>query len=141
MKGNNKGNQKYTDNEEKKIEEKVLLEAYNNKKVEKVWSLVNDLNLWEIELAFLPGENEVIIDIREKDIINKNPLIYENIEILKIPFFDINNRFDELDQSKIYLFYCDKWVLSNLHWLYLKEKWFNNIKIFRPLIENNSCKI
>jgi thiamine biosynthesis protein ThiI len=50
---------------------------------------------------------------------------------LNIPFYDINSRFTKLDQKRNYLFYCDKWVLSELHVLYLKEKGFNNIKIFR----------
>jgi thiamine biosynthesis protein ThiI len=129
------------ENEELKISDEILSNAYNNKKVEKVENLVHDMEIWEIQLAYLPWENEVIVDIREKAQISKNPLKYENTEIIEIPFFDINNRFKDLEQNKVYLFYCDKWVLSNLHWLYLKEKWFNNIKIFRPLEDKNSCKI
>lgn len=127
-------------NEEKNIKDSFLEEAYNNRKVEKIENIVKDLELWEIEVSFLPWENEVVIDIREENLIRKNPLIFEKIEILKIPFFEINNRFKNLVQSKTYLLYCDKWVLSNLHWLYLKEKWFSNIKIFRP-IKAKICNI
>lgn len=75
--------------------------------------------------------DEIVIDIREEDKRLKNPLKLEKVEILNIPFYDINSRFTKLDKSKNYLFYCDKWVLSELHALYLKEKGFNNIKIFR----------
>lgn len=75
--------------------------------------------------------DEILIDIREEDKRLKNPLKLEKVEILNIPFYDINSRFTKLDQKKNYLFYCDKWVLSELHALYLKEKGFNNIKIFR----------
>ncbi|MDQ7022526.1 MAG: hypothetical protein Q9M97_03195 [Candidatus Gracilibacteria bacterium] len=51
--------------------------------------------------------------------------------MVKIPFFKINSEFKKLDQTKTYLFYCDKGVLSELHGLYLKENGFENIKIFR----------
>lgn len=123
--------------EEKKLGENLLLKSYNDKKIEKVDNIVNSLELWEIEIVYLPGENEVIVDIREQNLIKKNPMSFENIEILEIPFFDINNKFTKLDQTKTYLLYCDKWMLSNLHWLYLKEKWFNNIKVFRPIKESS----
>lgn len=75
--------------------------------------------------------DEIVIDIREEDKRVKNPLKLEKVEILNIPFYDINSRFTKLNQKKNYLFYCDKWILSELHALYLKEKGFNNIKIFR----------
>jgi hypothetical protein len=38
------------------------------------------------------------------------------------------------------LFYCEKWVLSKLHGLYLKELWFDNIKIYRYLEKGCSLK-
>jgi tRNA uracil 4-sulfurtransferase len=62
----------------------------------------------EIEISYVPRNNEIVIDIREEEKINKNPLILEDVEILQIPFFNINNEFKKLDQSKTYLFYCEK---------------------------------
>lgn len=126
--------------QENNLDNNILIESYNNKKIEKVENIVKDLELGEIELSYLPWENEIIIDIRESSLSKKNPIVFENVEVLEIPFFDINNRFKDLDQAITYLFYCDKWVLSNLHWLYLKEKWFTNIKVFRP-IKATECKI
>jgi thiamine biosynthesis protein ThiI len=83
----------------------------------------------EIETVYEIWKDEVLIDIREE---NSTPLLNkEGLGMVKIPFFKINSEFSKLDQDKTYLFYCDKWVLSELHWLYLKEKWFNNIKIYR----------
>ena len=35
-------------------------------------------------------------------------IILENVEVLSIPFFEINHKFKDLDQSKTYLLYCDK---------------------------------
>jgi len=130
--------------EEKLILEEVLTKAFNNRKVEKINEVLNFENIeWsnEVESCFLPKENEVIIDIREVEKIKKNPLKFKGIVILEIPFFEINSKFKELDQEKTYLFYCEKWTLSRLHALYLKEKWFKNIKIFRPLDSTWNCKI
>lgn len=121
--------------QEERIDEIILDKAIENWKVEYLKSLLTENLEWEqeIEISYVPEGWEVVIDIREKDEAAKKPLTLENIEILKIPFVDINNEFKNLDQTKTYLFYCDKWVLSKLHWLYLKELWFNNIKIYRYL--------
>jgi thiamine biosynthesis protein ThiI len=112
----------------------LLYNAIETKKVQKIDEVLEDKIDWEnVELTYIPWKNEVVIDIREEADIQKRPLFLDKVEILKIPFYDINSRFPELNQDKTYLFYCDKWVLSRLHALYLKEKWFNNIKIYRYL--------
>ena len=130
--------------EEDNILEEVLLRAVEWKKVEFVKKMMDeykDKDATEIDVVFLPWNNEIVVDLREEADIKKEKLILENIEILEIPFFEINHKFKDLDSNKDYLFYCDKWVLSNLHWLYLKEKWFNNIKIYRPIKSEKSCDI
>lgn len=119
-----------------KFEEKIDELFYNQilknieiKKIDKVldfWEKNLEINIvWEIK------ENDVLIDIREKEKIDKNPVDFW-VKTLEIPFFDINSKFEKLDQNKNYLFYCEKWVLSKLHYLYLKDMWFNNISVFRP---------
>lgn len=128
--------------EEDNILEEVLIRAVEWKKIEFVKNMMDEYKnkeATEIDVVFLAWDNEVVIDIREESDIKKSPLILENVEILNIPFFEINNKFKDLDDKKTYLFYCDKWVLSNLHWLYLKEKWFNNIKILRPIKSESGC--
>jgi thiamine biosynthesis protein ThiI len=60
---------------------------------------------------------------------------------LRIPFFDISYDFEKLNQNKTYLFYCDKWILSKNFALALREKGFKNIKIFKPILEDNACKL
>ena len=120
--------------EEENILEDVLLSSIENKKVEFVKEMMLKYD-WEeaseLEIVSFVEKNEILIDIREESFKKKNPLIIENATILEIPFFEINHKFKNLDSSKTYLLYCDRWILSNLHWLYLKEKGFNNIKIFR----------
>lgn len=127
--------------EEKNIDTSILETAFLNKKIEKIKDIIeNELKENNIEVSVLPGENEIVIDVREEDKIKKDPLVLESTEILNIPFFDINSKFKSLDSSKVYLLYCDKWILSKLHAEYLIEKWYENIKIFRPSWENLSCQ-
>ena len=120
--------------EEEKIDISIIERCFENRKIEKVENMLDLLSKESsnIEIKDEISKNELIIDLREKEKIERNPLKIENK--IEIPFFKINSEFKNLDQDKEYLFYCDKWVLSNLHALYLKEKWFNNIKIFRPKI-------
>lgn len=128
--------------EESNILDGVLVRAIEWRKTEFVKDMMDEYK-WkdatEIDVVFLPWNDEIVVDIRESSDVKKNPLSFENIEVLEIPFFEINHKFKDLDDKKTYLFYCDKWVLSNLHWLYLKEKGFNNIKILRPLKSESGC--
>jgi len=126
--------------EEKHIEDSVLVDAYMNRKMELVSGMLEiDFNKKsEIQTVYEIWENEVIIDIREENSWNKI-VGSAGLQTLQIPFFKINSEFPKLDQTKTYLFYCDKWVLSELHWLYLKENWFENIKIFRNEIPKTSA--
>jgi tRNA uracil 4-sulfurtransferase len=41
-------------------------------------------------------------------------------------------QFGDLDQSKTYLLYCERGVMSRLQALYLLEQGFNNVKVYRP---------
>lgn len=128
--------------QEKKIDEKILKKAIENKKTEYLKKLLTENLEWEqeIEISYVPAKGETVIDIRSEEDKKKKALLLENTEILEIPFTHINSEFPKLDQSKTYLFYCEKWVLSKLHWLYLKEKGFNNIKIYIYLKKECSLK-
>jgi thiamine biosynthesis protein ThiI len=137
--------------EEENILEEVLTRAIEWRKTEFVKEMMDQYK-WkeatEIEVVFLPWDNEVVIDIREEADKKKNPLVLENTEVLEIPFFEINHKFKDLDNTKTYLLYCDKWVLSNLHWLYLKDlgaawpwKGFKNIKVLRLIKWESNCKL
>jgi thiamine biosynthesis protein ThiI len=112
-----------------------LEKAFGSLKVQFVKDIIGEYahaSQWELEMVSDIWKGEVIIDIREEREKKKFPLLLtKNIDIIDIPFFEVNHRFKDLDQSKNYLFYCEKWVLSRLYWLYLREKWFDNIKVFR----------
>lgn len=115
------------------IDKEFFAEIYKNISVFKMSEILNfQKQNYNIQISNHIWENDILIDIRELENILKKPLKIDNITKIEIPFFDINSKFEKLDQSKKYLLYCDKWVLSSLHYLYLKEKWFENIWIYRP---------
>ena len=77
------------------------------------------------------GENDVIIDIRSPEEIDENPLHIENQAMIQLPFYKLSSQFTELDQSKHYVLYCERGVMSKLQALYLKESGFNNVSVFK----------
>ena len=119
--------------EEKKIDEIFYKEVLKNIEVKKIIDVLDFENSdFEIKITQEIAKDDVIIDIREKEIILKKPLKIDGNTILNIPFFEINSKFESLDKDKNYLLYCEKWVLSKLHYLYLKDKWYNNLAVYRP---------
>lgn len=118
---------------EENLSKNILEKAHGNRVIQRVSDMLFSDNktssISEIQQAW----DEIIIDIREEDRVKKSPLTQKWVEeSIWIPFYEINHTFAKLDQTQQYAFYCDKWVLSHLHGLYLKEKWFTNIKVFRP---------
>ena len=77
------------------------------------------------------GKNDVILDIRSPEETDEAPFKLEGVEVKELPFYKLSSQFTELDQSKNYLLYCQRGVMSKLQALYLKENGFNNIKVFR----------
>ena len=77
------------------------------------------------------GENDVILDIRSPEETDEAPLKLDNVEVKELPFYKLSSQFAALDQTKNYLLYCQRGVMSKLQALYLKENGFNNVKVFR----------
>lgn len=75
-------------------------------------------------------DDAVVIDIRKKPLPERMPLEVENK--LVIPFYELNQKFKNLDVSKQYLLYCQKGVMSQLHAQYLKDQGYENVKVYRP---------
>lgn len=83
-----------------------------------------------VETTSEVNSNDVIIDIRSVEEREDKPLKCEQ-PVMTIPFFKLSNEFTKLDQSKHYLLYCDRGVMSKLQALYLKESGFNNVGVFQ----------
>ncbi|WP_426097369.1 thiazole biosynthesis protein, partial [Escherichia coli] len=87
-----------------------------NAKIKNIDEVLDDVcEVGTLEVVNVVGENEIVVDIRQS-----NDILEASCEVLKIPFYDLKKEFKKLDNSKTYLLYCDKGVLSQLHGQYLK---------------------
>jgi len=86
----------------------------------------------EVESVSAFDDNEVVLDIRAPEEEEERPLSLQHVEVHHMPFYHLSTRFDTLDQSKTYLLYCDRGVMSKLQALYLREQGFTNVKVYRP---------
>ncbi|KMK52429.1 tRNA s(4)U8 sulfurtransferase [[Actinobacillus] muris] len=83
-----------------------------------------------VETTSALGENDVILDIRSPEEVDETPFELAGVEVKQLPFYKLSSQFASLDQSKTYLLYCQRGVMSKLQALYLKENGFHNVKVF-----------
>ena len=86
----------------------------------------------EVETVSGFGANDAILDIRSVDEQDASPLKVEGVEVVSLPFYKLSTKFGDLDQSKTYLLWCERGVMSRLQALYLREQGFANVKVYRP---------
>ncbi|MDO6407315.1 MAG: tRNA uracil 4-sulfurtransferase ThiI [Pantoea sp.] len=86
----------------------------------------------EVETVASFTANDVVLDIRSIDEQDDTPLALEGVEVKSLPFYKLSTQFGDLDQSKTWLLYCDRGVMSRLQALYLHEQGFTNVKVYRP---------
>ncbi len=86
----------------------------------------------EVETVAAFGENDSILDIRAVDEQDDRPLRADNVAIHSLPFYKLGSQFAGLDQSRTWLLYCDRGVMSRLQALYLREQGYTNVKVYRP---------
>jgi len=115
--------------EAKKFNYEVLDKAVSDAVFVPVDKIIEDVNAAApVEIVKEPGD-AIIIDIRRAAEIQQSPLEQEYIHI---PFNELNRTFKQLDQSKNYVLFCQKGVMSQLHAQYLRDAGFENVKVFRP---------
>ncbi|KAB8310037.1 tRNA 4-thiouridine(8) synthase ThiI [Erwinia endophytica] len=86
----------------------------------------------EVETVVSFSDNDVVLDIRSPEEQDDHPLTLEGVEVKGLPFYKLSSQFSTLDQSKTWLLYCERGVMSRLQALYLREQGFTNVKIYRP---------
>lgn len=86
----------------------------------------------EVEAVSGIMPDEVVLDIRSPEECDDNPLELDNIQVTPLPFFRLANHFSALDQTKNYLLYCDRGVMSQLQALLLHQNGYHNVKVYRP---------
>ncbi|WP_439287846.1 tRNA uracil 4-sulfurtransferase ThiI [Lonepinella sp. BR2904] len=84
----------------------------------------------QVDTVSVLGENDVILDIRSPEEIDEKPLVLDGKTIQLMPFYKLSSQFGNLDQSKNYVLYCERGVMSKLQALYLKEQGFANVLVF-----------
>lgn len=90
-----------------------------------------DTTITQIETVTKLNNEHVVIDIRSPDEQEDQPLELSDVEVKHIPFYKLATQFADLDQSKQYLLYCARGVMSKLQALYLMEQGYLNVKIFK----------
>lgn len=85
----------------------------------------------EAELVNEVENGAVVLDIRSREEQEDKPLEIEGVDVVHIPFFKLATQFGDLDQTKTYLLYCERGVMSRLQALYLKDMGFENVKVYR----------
>ena len=90
-----------------------------------------DTTIKQVETVSKLNDEHVVIDIRSPDEQEDQPLELSDVEVKLIPFYKLATQFGDLDQSKQYLLYCARGVMSKLQALYLIEQGFCNVKIFK----------
>lgn len=112
------------------ILDKVVEEA-NNVDIREI-AQQTEQEVVEVETVNGFGPNDVILDIRSIDEQEDKPLKVEGIDVVSLPFYKLSTKFGDLDQSKTWLLWCERGVMSRLQALYLREQGFNNVKVYRP---------
>lgn len=86
----------------------------------------------EVETVVSFSPNDVVLDIRSPDEQDDRPLELGGVEVKSLPFYKLSSQFGDLDQSKTWLLYCERGVMSRLQALYLHEQGFTNVRVYRP---------
>ncbi|WP_416261765.1 tRNA uracil 4-sulfurtransferase ThiI [Gibbsiella quercinecans] len=86
----------------------------------------------EVETVAAFDASDVVLDIRAIDEQDEKPLQLAQVEVKSLPFYKLGSQFGDLDQSKTYLLYCERGVMSRLQALYLLEQGYTNVKVYRP---------
>jgi len=124
--------------QEAKMDMEALTRALDARVIQDIDAVMTDMGDegTEVEIVSDPEADQVIIDIRHPNETDLKPLGLTGTKVVQalmlIPFYSLNRRFVDLDQSQRYLLYCDKGVMSQLHAAHLADEGFKNVGVYRP---------
>ena len=119
--------------DEANMDPQVLADAIDNREETPIRALMDStVTPEEVELVQTPAVDDVIVDVRHPSEEEQSPLSLTNNEILRIPFYEVNQRLPELPQNRHYLLYCDKGTMSRMHAGHLKAEGHDNIMVYAP---------
>jgi thiamine biosynthesis protein ThiI len=96
---------------------------------------IRNINTQVPRSAISKGEDidssALILDIRDPEQVNSSPLKHVKNKVIALPFYRVESQFIKLDQTKHYLLYCDRGLMSQLQVALLTEKGFNNVSVYK----------
>jgi len=119
--------------EEEKFDFAVLEKALEDSVMMDIRDIATETQETVAEVETVNGfsSDDILLDIRSPDEEDMNPLEVDGVEVIHMPFYKLATKFGDLDQTKQYLFYCDRGVMSKLQALFLIDQGFSNIKVYR----------
>jgi len=121
------------EHEEKEFDMAILERALENAKLVPIDRVIDELGQdVQIEEVSEALAGQIVVDIRHPDAAEDEPLEIAGIDVQTLPFYALNARFKELDNSRQYLLYCDKGVMSRLHAHHLLSEGHANVRVYRP---------
>jgi len=123
------GSFKRMEKESSRFDMTVLEKAIEDAVSIPVHSIIEDINEAQVVEVITKVTSEEIIDIRKQVEVERFPL--DKADHI-VPFHQLNQAFKKMDQSKQYLLYCEKGVMSQLHAQYLRDAGFENVRVYRP---------
>ena len=119
--------------EEQQFDMAVLERALERAKLVPIDRVIDELGQdLQVEEVSEVLAGQIVIDIRHPDAQEDQPLELAGIEVQALPFYALNSRFKELDDTRQYLLYCDKGVMSRLHAHHLLSEGHANVRVYRP---------
>lgn len=112
----------------------VLEQALARTSVQSIDEVIADVErgITQIREVDKVGQEQVVIDIRHPHERELRPLKLEPHRVVEIPFYGLNKQFEQLEQTKQYLLFCDKGVMSQLHAAHLLDEGYTNVGVYRP---------
>ena len=124
----------FVEEEEAKMDSDLVQKAFESMKVVDINDIPKDTTKLKTEVETVSEllSNEVVLDVRAPDDVEKAPLTVEGHEVITMPFYKTASDFHTLDQIKTYALYCDQGVMSLMQAKQLKENGYHNVKVYRP---------
>lgn len=117
--------------EEGQFDFNVLKQAVEQRVITKIDDVMSRIQtVAEVEIVKVPAVDDVIIDIRHPDEIEKAPLDLTNNEIVSIAFYELMSKLDTLKPDTQYLLYCEKGTMSQLHASHLKSMGYEKVAVY-----------
>lgn len=122
-----------TEHEEAQMDPAALQQAIEQRVDTPVSRLLDSVQTpEEVELVRTPSVDDVIVDVRHPDEIERSPLELTNNRVVEIPFYELNQQADQLGGDTRYLLYCDRGTMSRMHAGHLKAEGHRNVEVYAP---------